>query len=31
MKNLLYLVFIIYGTIVVLLETFISVIAGGSG
>jgi hypothetical protein len=31
MKNLLYLVFIIYGTIVVLLETFISVIAGGNG
>jgi hypothetical protein len=31
MKNLLYLVFIIYGTIVVLLETFISVIATGNG
>jgi hypothetical protein len=31
MKNLLYLVFIIYGTIAVLLETFVSVIAGGNG
>jgi hypothetical protein len=31
MKNLLYLVFIIYGAVVVLFETFISVIAAGNG
>jgi hypothetical protein len=31
MKNLLYLFFIVYGTVVVLLETFISVIAAGNG
>jgi hypothetical protein len=31
MKNLLYLVFIVYGMFVVLLETFVSIIATGNG
>jgi hypothetical protein len=31
MKSLLYLVFIVYGSIIVLFETFISVIATGNG
>jgi hypothetical protein len=31
MKNLLYLVFIVYGMVVVLLETFISIVATGNG
>lgn len=31
MKNLLYILFIVYGIIVVLFETFISVIAVGNG
>jgi len=30
MKNVLYIVFIIYGTVIVFIETFISVIAGGN-
>ena len=31
MKNLLYLAFIVYGMVVVLLETFVSIIATGNG
>jgi hypothetical protein len=30
-KSLLYLFFIAYGTVVILLETFVSVISGGNG